>query len=95
MDGTIDDSVDDRDRLHALLWPPGEPADLAVVLDRVCRVSVAELELRGAAVSLLPSSGSHVVAAASDALPARSRGCSSTAATAPAATPTGRRRRCW
>ena len=48
------------------MWPPGAPADLPAVLDRVCRVAVVELELRGAAVSLLPTAGSHVVAAASD-----------------------------
>ncbi len=66
MDGSIDGSVHDRARLQALVWAPGAPANLPAVLDRVCEVAVAELGLRGAAVSLLPSSGSHVVAAASD-----------------------------
>jgi hypothetical protein len=67
MDGRIGRTVDDHDRLRALVRPAGAPADLRAVLHRVSRVAVDELGLQGAAVSLLPSPGSHVVASASDA----------------------------
>ncbi len=61
--------VDDgeRSRLRRLVegQPPGVGHGLAGALERVCCAAVEELWLTGATVTVLPSTGAHVVAAAS------------------------------
>lgn len=53
-----------RDRVAA--QPVARGAGLEDVLERICRAVVADLSLSGAAITVLPSAGTHLVLAASD-----------------------------
>jgi hypothetical protein len=50
-----------------LAMPPGDSRGLAGVLDRVCRAAVSELQLLGAVVTLMSSTETQAVSAASNA----------------------------